>query len=435
MLPVAATLAIMALAMLFVGLRGRVIDDHPVCRRCRFDLIGLSPEQCPECGADLGRPRAVRTGNRVRLKRLSWLGVVVLAGAGILTGATMWGSARKFNWNTIKPTWLLMTETRFGSSSRAEEAAAELGSRLAADKLPPDQIGVLVERGLRIQADRSIRWAAAWGDLLEAAWTKNLLTDEQKRAFIRNAVLFQFNVRPKIEADQLCGVEMVVSADRVGGRLAIDVAPTCERLAIGEKVLTLGMSSSSVGVSRGGVSSMRHAVKLPVGPGAYKVRSEWIIRASIQNEAATQWPVTLESPVEVVGADQATVRLVTDPSLRAAVAKCFSSRRITIDSSGHLSGDLTVTNPPTDMAFQIIARAADGREWRVGDFVCRANPTGSTRHSTMFGADIPGMDAAVVRLLLRPDGDTARRTPYLVEIWGEEVELAPMPVQRQGAGG
>lgn len=47
--------------------RGRRVDDHPVCRKCRFDLYGLpEPEACPECGAALGGAGAVRIGNRRR---------------------------------------------------------------------------------------------------------------------------------------------------------------------------------------------------------------------------------------------------------------------------------------------------------------------------------------------------------------------------------
>src|SRR5688500_20118731 len=52
-----AVLVPLLAGMLFVrlGLRGKRVDDHPLCRRCGLDLFGL-PEgatKCSECGADL----------------------------------------------------------------------------------------------------------------------------------------------------------------------------------------------------------------------------------------------------------------------------------------------------------------------------------------------------------------------------------------------
>ena len=38
-LPIVILIA--ATVLLIAGLRGRRVDDHPLCRRCGFDLIGL----------------------------------------------------------------------------------------------------------------------------------------------------------------------------------------------------------------------------------------------------------------------------------------------------------------------------------------------------------------------------------------------------------
>ena len=39
----AAILLAIGLVALVFGLRGRKIDDHPICRLCRFDLHGIYP--------------------------------------------------------------------------------------------------------------------------------------------------------------------------------------------------------------------------------------------------------------------------------------------------------------------------------------------------------------------------------------------------------
>ena len=56
----------LGLALLLLGVRGRRIDDHPICRRCGFDLFGLpaGSERCSECGAEVRRRRAIRIGRR-----------------------------------------------------------------------------------------------------------------------------------------------------------------------------------------------------------------------------------------------------------------------------------------------------------------------------------------------------------------------------------
>ncbi len=61
-----ALLAAASAVALAIAVRGRRVDDHPICRKCGFDLIG-KPESsavCSECGTDLTGVRAVRVGRR-----------------------------------------------------------------------------------------------------------------------------------------------------------------------------------------------------------------------------------------------------------------------------------------------------------------------------------------------------------------------------------
>ena len=62
--------------LVWVGVRGRPVDDHPHCRKCGYDLFGLSLRGavCPECGAPLNQRKAVRVGVRERRR-----GLIVLA--------------------------------------------------------------------------------------------------------------------------------------------------------------------------------------------------------------------------------------------------------------------------------------------------------------------------------------------------------------------
>lgn len=71
-----ATLAVIALGlgMVAAGWRGRRLNDHPVCRSCRFDLSGVLPDgvTCQECGAGCPPPTMLTAGWAVRTA--SWSG-------------------------------------------------------------------------------------------------------------------------------------------------------------------------------------------------------------------------------------------------------------------------------------------------------------------------------------------------------------------------
>ena len=100
---------------LALGWRGPRVDDHPRCRRCRYDLSGIDvPNTCPECGRALTRRRAIRVGRRRR--RPVWLGLGVLS---LLTGLSVFGYigfhyARSVDWDPYKPTAWLISDLRNG---------------------------------------------------------------------------------------------------------------------------------------------------------------------------------------------------------------------------------------------------------------------------------------------------------------------------------
>src|SRR4051812_2253860 len=60
--------------MYLIARRGKRVNDHPMCRRCDFDLTGLPPtsDRCPECGSDIRRRRATYVGERQR-RPMVWL--------------------------------------------------------------------------------------------------------------------------------------------------------------------------------------------------------------------------------------------------------------------------------------------------------------------------------------------------------------------------
>src|SRR5688500_15525204 len=92
-----AGMLVVGVMLIFFGVRGRRVDDHPLCRKCGFDLVALPSgvEKCSECGASLARRRAIRIGNRSRRWGFAVLGLLlVLEMGGWLTGQGV-GYARR----------------------------------------------------------------------------------------------------------------------------------------------------------------------------------------------------------------------------------------------------------------------------------------------------------------------------------------------------
>lgn len=113
--PLAACLAAAAATLVAAGgvallirlaRRGRRLDDHPTCRRCRFDLTGLpaTSDRCPECGADLRARRAIVIGNRAPRLRLLVASVVAASVLLAIGAAITVRLGRAVDWQGNKPT-------------------------------------------------------------------------------------------------------------------------------------------------------------------------------------------------------------------------------------------------------------------------------------------------------------------------------------------
>src|SRR5687768_13486638 len=124
------------------GWRGRKVNDHPACRRCGFDLFGL-PETsaaCPECGADLRWPRAVRDGVRERRRGVAASGVTLCLLAFAWAAGAGWVYSRGVDLNVYKPTWLLTREADSADPAVRDAALRTLVDRSDAGKLSAGQI-------------------------------------------------------------------------------------------------------------------------------------------------------------------------------------------------------------------------------------------------------------------------------------------------------
>jgi hypothetical protein len=179
------------------GLVGGRIDDHPICRRCGFDLVGNpNAANCSECGAELKAAGAIRLGHRQRDRMALTSGLIICAPVLAVFAIVMGGSLLKVNWNSHKPLWLLRSEANSFASGGA--ALREINNRLAAGKLSDSQINATAETALAMQADRKRPWNEKWGDFLERSRAMGKLTDEQWAKYASQAPDFQISFRPRV---------------------------------------------------------------------------------------------------------------------------------------------------------------------------------------------------------------------------------------------
>lgn len=437
----AAAALFLGVTLLILGLRGRRTDDHPLCRACRFDLVGLPPEagRCPECGADVSTPGSRRTDHRRRLGSVIALAAVaLLAGIG-LGGVAGWSWAARFNWNTIKPVWWLKSESASPNRATAAGALAELADRLGKGRLGTGDASVLVARGLDLQADPDRAWIAEWGDLIDAAHRRDLLSREQVRAYARNAVEPRVALRARVRRGEPCAIEVRFDrarAGRAGQGPSVMLGLELVSAEIAGRALTAARFGARVGISAGGSSVMSNQITIDAEPGQHVLRTVWSYRALDVADGATPildpWELTAETPITVVPADGVLILLVKDESLRRDIENAIRAPPIEVRrASGGARTfyhQLSITNLPADIAFDILWRAG-GREWPMAAMALKGQAGSQTGFA--YGGDAPGLEpgTGAVDIVLRPSIEAAARTTDILDVWDGEIVMKDVPIE------
>lgn len=195
-------LFIFGVALAVWGKRGRRLDRHRLCSKCRYDLTGSPKEEvanCPECGAELSRHRAVKIGNRQPRRAIFWAGVLFVAaslGGGLSIGAP---AARSSNWYLLLPfSMVLEAANDVHDPGRAAAGQEVLLDRHRKGALSDEQYESVVDIALARQADRSLPWDYFWGDIVEIARYEGRVTDAEWRHFLTEACQWELFIQPTL---------------------------------------------------------------------------------------------------------------------------------------------------------------------------------------------------------------------------------------------
>ena len=426
------------------GRRGRRVGDHPVCRRCDFDLFGLPDDQarCPECGGELHARGAVVRGHRVGRPAMVFTGCALLFTC-LPLAAIATQEARRVNWQPLKPVAWLALEARGGDKA----AWTELTRRVRLNTIDTE-ITQLVANALAWQKDTSRTWVPEIGDFVEAAREGQMLSDIDWQTYARQAPQPSLRWRGQVrKGDDLVG-EVVFGGARAGStsKLSIRIEKpidTKDPLVIPPRTdRSSGYSQHSL--SGGGGSTTGVYLRLdpnrteaaPLGKRTTtiqftaEVRDEWDAKTPV-----LEWTQDFSADWELVVRDAQTVEVVPDDSLevRHAMEQAVKVKEIEVEkrpqgSRGEsIDLDLSIGTLPVPLSHDVFFRAPDGREWKVTS-ITASRPT---QYGTGgYVRDKDGrFDANRVDVILRPSPAAAQRTVDIVRMWNGQIVVKDLPVK------
>lgn len=411
----------------FRGWRGRRLDDHPLCRTCRYDLSGTSalPERCPECGRALGGKKPIRIGNRRRSPTLVVLGVASVVGSGAAIGLRAERDLRNVDWMAVKPVWWLTLEARHGGLLTADDALKELWKRWNVGVLTESQMASLVELALTMQADRTTKWNSRWGDLIYLALEDGRLAPEQLQRFLRHAPGLQLAEVRRVRTGGIMPLRMSYD-QRVGGTIrrtwqSVDQRAWLESLRLGDMTLYEVLETSPRWRVVGEISipGVGYGVRIKQPPGEYELAARFRVRAKHYPNGRPSFPIGFDPPYEewteeirwrvtVVAADQPLVTPTRDANLASTMQRAITIGPLTQGLQARrpsLRGTLNVTDAPTNFAFRAWLRAGD-REWPMSTIIIHQGKTEPLNLAAFNLDDLPE-DVRSVDIVLKPDLYTA----------------------------
>ena len=264
-----AVVAIVAAIPLVLGWRGRRVDDHPLCRRCGFDLVGKPTDSaaCAECGANLRARRAVRVGTRRTVRGAVAVGLLLLLPSLAVVVYEGVVKVRAAPLAQRKPLWWLLNEAS-GADAKARDAAfGEIFARSNAGRLSDAQVRSVCERALIIQGDPRKTWMPEWGDFVERAQGAKRVPPEVWARYAAQAPQFRVAAPGSFARRERAWLDLLDEPSRVGnkGEFVLRVRRTLT--VTDEDGRRVERDFGWVGYSIGGQSRLGGGWSLPLNEG------------------------------------------------------------------------------------------------------------------------------------------------------------------------
>jgi hypothetical protein len=435
------------------GWLGRAIDDHPICRKCGFDLVGRPAEsmRCSECGTDLSSPRSIRIGHQRRRPLLLSMGMLLLLIDALLLVQIV-ASANHWDWNRYKPVWLLRSELR-GSDPQSQGAALkELARRVNAGELSAAQATAIADWSLAHLGQGVWQPSAAF---IEAANSTKLLDRARWTAYARRSISVSLQARPIVRqgdpipitvntvAPQVVAAQFVALFD--WDDLRMDGVPAGK--LPDRRWANFGTHDGKLEVAANRWGSTYHPPQLDgkvssglaIGPHTASVKLTLHVYDAADlplgqngrlNPDESKELATIDAPLnaqfQVSDDANAPALTVVDEQHRQAVQHSVKVTSVVAHREG-LTVNGTVGPAPLRLVFRILVRPSNAtRETEAG----YPAVTGGPNSSETFGARATMHVAAgeQVDVIFRPSLQDVRDRVDMAKIWGEDVVIRGVTV-------
>jgi len=314
---------------------------------------------------------------RERRPRLVALGSVLLVVVAVTIGArTVWWLER-IDWQAKKPVMWLTYSAGTSDAAASDAALDELIRRAEQQALSDETLRGLAQRGLDLQADPDAEWSPRWGTLIGRAHDRQLLSAQQRTAFLERAVEYAMILLPprggystpglsyaqRTAADreqeqrrlgqvaeplrapryECIDVEFAVRSARPGHEVRLIVEARPLHLTIGPwTCLSLpaeGFTTVTYAyrVRRANPPRTRRVLTLPVivEPGEHELRTKWEVRVRFEDdppESALALQLHLTAPLIVEDPVEGAVPIVTDEESTRVLRAAFEVQAVGIRS-------------------------------------------------------------------------------------------------------
>ena len=456
-----------ALYRLVKAIKGKRLNDHPVCRNCHYDLSGLPKASpcCPECGHDITEPGHVQINRRLREPQRIWtgIGMLVLALALLIPSTVMLLDG--YRWLNYTPTWFLRLQTN-NDTQLNWIAWLHLYSRCKSHKLTANQMSTVIDDALILQRDLDRRWTPQAGTLLELTRSIGSLSDADWLTYRKTAMeqSTRLVVRSPVAHGQRIAYKLTYGEDiRLAGQQLWLQKGIC-RIYLDDQLLEEFNPQFDGKIGYNNRQARRSWLKytpelwsqIPEGKHRLRFEQEIIVtdadRYGTANTNIDKAMQTTDSTgkiavdgcisflmtkkfdltLEVQSADAQVVTPLDRPDREAWIRSSMVVRQIDFSpKSGYVSVDMLITKWTLPLAHDVYLRVND-REYRIGQVVTNKQrileddghrphifeQVRTLKHATLDKADI----------IFKPSRTAAIESLDLQEYWAGELVYKDVPI-------